>query len=65
MPLGKKALKPLIVSVNELYSHFKNELSKSLVTRVLKKYIRQENYQKAVFEGRYLGFGEQWNSQPI
>jgi len=50
----KEGFKPLIVSGNELYGHLKDVLSKSLVTRALKKYLRQEDYQKSVVEGRYF-----------
>jgi len=50
----KEGFKPLIVSGNELYGHLKDELSKSSVTRALKKYLRQEDYQKSVLEGRYF-----------
>jgi sRNA-binding protein len=50
----KEDFKPLLVSGNELYVHLKDVLSKSLVTRALKKYFRQEDYQKSVLEGRYF-----------
>ncbi|MBL0942176.1 MAG: hypothetical protein IBJ00_05585 [Alphaproteobacteria bacterium] len=50
----EKGFIPLMISVNECYEPLKNQLSKSLIKRALKKYIRQEDYQKAVFEKQFL-----------